>query len=117
MEIYGADLSGIDGQLVRFSVVKEPDKRGTTLLGLAQKVVREGYVRAVKAIESLEGNWDVRSEGYTIDLEPSETPKISAGLDLPIAIMLLQASILQNEEKLAEKIKNLEKELESEKTK
>jgi magnesium chelatase family protein len=117
MEIYGTDLSGIDGQLVRFSVVKEPEKRGTTLLGLAQKVVREGYIRAVKAIESLEGNWDVRSEGYTIDLEPSETPKISPGLDLPIAIMLLQASILQNEEKIAEKIETLKKEVESERIK
>lgn len=113
MEIYGSDLSGIDGQLVRFSVVKEPDKRGTTLLGLAQKVVREGYIRAVKAIESLEGKWDVRGEGYTIDLEPSETPKISAGLDLPIAIMLLQACILQNKEKLSDKIDNLKKELDS----
>lgn len=99
MEIYGADISGIEGQLIRFKAIKEENRHGVTLLGLAQKVVKEGIVRAVKAIETLEGEWDVVSnQGYTIDLHPAEDPKTSSGLDLPLAIMLLQASILQGEE-------------------
>ena len=114
MEIYGADISGIEGQVIRFTAVKEVERRGVTLLGLAQKVVREGFQRAAKAIETLEGDWSkiLSDQGYTIQLSPAETPKTSSGLDLPIAIMLLQASILQNEESLASEIERLEKEVE-----
>ncbi|MFC2169665.1 ATP-binding protein [Acidobacteriota bacterium] len=117
MEIFGADISGIEGQLVKFSIVKEPERRGATLLGLWQKVAKEGYIRAVKAIETLDGEWNIRNEGYTIDLEPAETPKTSSGLDLPIAIMLLQASVFQNLDKLEDLIKKLKKDLESSKIK
>ena len=114
MEIYGADISGIEGQLIRFTAVKEVERRNVTLLGLAQKVVREGFQRAAKAIETLEGEWSsiLSNQGYTIQLSPAETPKTSSGLDLPIAIMLLQASILQNLESLASEIERLEKEVE-----
>jgi hypothetical protein len=114
MEIYGADISGIEGQLIRFTAVKELERRGVTLLGLAQKVVREGFQRAAKAIETLEGEWNsiLSNQGYTIQLSPAETPKTSSGLDLPIAIMLLQAGILQNLESLATEIERLEKEVE-----
>ena len=113
METYGADLNGIEGYLVRFRAVKEPDRRGITLLGLAQKPVKEGYVRAAKAIETLNGHWDVlTSQGYTIDLSPAETIKTFTGLDLPIAIMLLAASILQNLEALENQISEMEHALE-----
>ncbi len=113
MEIYGADTLGIEGQLIKFRAVREEKKHGVTLLGLAQKVVKEGYYRAVKAIESLGGEWDVvNNQGYTIDLHPAETPKSSSGLDLPIAIMLLQACILQDEEKLGVLISKLREKLE-----
>lgn len=113
MEIYGADISGIEGQLIKFTTVKELSGSGVTLLGLAQKVVKEGIVRATKAIETIEGNWDIfKNQKYTIDLTPAETVKTSAGLDLPIAIMLLQASILQNLDTLEEEISRLEAELE-----
>jgi hypothetical protein len=57
MEIYGADISGIDGLLIRFTAVKELERANVTLLGLAQRVVREGFQRAAKAIETLEGEW------------------------------------------------------------
>jgi magnesium chelatase family protein len=114
MEIYGADIRGIEGQLIRFTAVKEVERRNVTLLGLAQRVVREGFQRAAKAIETLEGEWSsiLSNQGYTIQLSPAETPKTSSGLDLPIAIMLLQASILQNLESLASEIERLEKEVE-----
>ncbi len=107
MQIYGADLSGIDGVLIKFKALKEEDKRGVTLLGLAQKVVKEGFVRSSKAIETLDGDWSgaLNNQGYTVQLEPSETKKNSPGLDLPLAIMLLQASILQNLDSLSSEIK------------
>ncbi len=113
MEIYGADINGIEGQLIRFTAVKEEQRRGVTLLGLAQKVVKEGFQRAAKAIETLEGDWSgiLSDQGYTIQLSPAETPKTSSGLDLPIAIMLLQASILGNIESLASEIERLEAEV------
>ncbi len=109
MEVYGADLDGIEGQLIRFRATVDVNRRGAALLGLARKVVREGYARAVKAIETLDGGWSdvLADQGYTIDLEPAETPKTSSGLDLPIAIMLLQASILQNLEGLQDQIRQL----------
>jgi len=114
MEIYGADINGIEGQLIRFTAIKELERRNVNILGLAGRVVREGVQRAEKAIETLEGDWSkiLLNQGYTIQLNPAETPRISSGLDLPIAIMLLQASILQNEESLASEIERLEKEVE-----
>jgi magnesium chelatase family protein len=113
MKIYGSDLDGIEGKLIRFKALKEEDKKGVTLLGLAQKVVKEGFVRAAKAIETLNGDWKhtLTEGGYTIQLNPAETPKTSAGLDLPLAIMLLYSSILQNLETLEEQIKKMEEEL------
>lgn len=112
MEIYGADINGIDGQLIRFNAVKEEDRRGVSLLGLAQKVVKEGYFRAEKAIGTLEGKWSqmLANSGYTIQLSPAEKQKTSSGLDLPIAVMLLQASILQNLDSLEDQIAKLEEE-------
>jgi magnesium chelatase family protein len=110
MEIYGADLNGIEGQLIRFSATKEEGRQGVGLLGLAQKVVLEGVTRAGKAIETLEGEWSrvLTNSGYIIQLNPPEKPKVSAGLDLPIAIMLLQASILQNLDHLKAAIERCE---------
>lgn len=115
MEIYGADLNGINGQLIRFEAVKEEGKRGKTLLGLAQKVVREGCIRAEKGIETLNGDWTgiLKNSGYTIALYPPDTPRSSSGLDLPIAIMFLQASILQNIDSLEEEIEKIKKKYES----
>jgi len=114
MEIYGADIRGIEGQLVRFNTVHEPDSRGVHVLGLAQKVVKEGVIRAQKAIETLPGNWTVvTTQGYTFDLTPAETPKTSSGLDLPIAIMLLVASVMQKLDSLDKRIESLKTDVEA----
>jgi magnesium chelatase family protein len=43
----------------------------------------------------------------TIQLDPPEAVKTSAGLDLPIAITLLKANLFQNTDKLNEQIKKL----------
>lgn len=117
MEIYGADTRGLAGSLIKLKTIKEENRKGITALGLASKVVKEGIVRATKAIETLQGNWDVvNNYGYTFDLTPSEDPKNSSGLDLPIAIMLLQASILQKGDIALEEIKKLKEKLQNPKT-
>jgi magnesium chelatase family protein len=108
MEVYGADTKGIVGTLIKLKTIKEENRRGITSLGLASRVVKEGIVRATKAIETLKGNWEVvNNYGYTFDLAPAEDPKNSSGLDLPIAIMLLQASILQKGDVAKDEIKKL----------
>ncbi len=113
MEVFGADLRGINGQLVKFRTVQESNSSGVKALGLASKVVREGIVRAGKAAQTLKGNWDILSNsGYTIDLSPAEIEKTSSGLELPIAIMLLQAFILQNLEDLENKAEDIKSALE-----
>lgn len=111
MQIFGADIHGIDGNLVQFRVIREENAAGVAVLGLPSKVVREGIVRATKAIQTLKGDWDVtKNQKYTFDLSPAETPKTSSGLDLPIAIMLLRAWISHNEDDVDEQIKRLRSE-------
>lgn len=110
MELYGADIDGIEGQLIRFAATKDDNRQGVTLLGLAKRVVKEGFSRVAKAVETLDGDWSsiLADQGYTVQLAPPDVPKVSAGLDLPLAIMLLYASILQNLDTLAEQIQKLE---------
>ncbi len=109
MEVYGADIDGIEGQLIRFAATKDENRQGVTLLGLAKQVVREGFSRVAKAVETLDGDWSsiLTDQGYTVQLAPPDVPKVSAGLDLPLAIMLLYASILQNLDTLADQITKL----------
>ena len=115
MDIHGADIDGIEGKIIRFEATKEVNRKGVTLLGLASRVVKEGLIRAAKAIETLDGNWgsSLDQQGYTIQFIPSERPKLSASFDLPLAIMLLYASIMQSLDSLDENIKQLEKQIES----
>jgi len=107
MEIYGADIEGLQGLLISFDGVIE-EGSGVHLLGKTTKVVNEGFVRAIKAIETLNDDWGLENCKVTIQLDPPATAKYSEGLDLPIAITLLKASLLQNTEKLDEKITKLE---------
>lgn len=55
MQIFGADINGIDGNLITFRTVRESNAAGVAVLGLASKVVKEGIVRALKAIQTLKG--------------------------------------------------------------
>ncbi|CAK8718695.1 MAG: magnesium chelatase family protein [Candidatus Electronema aureum] len=114
MQIYGVDTEGIGGVLIRFSAVVEANTKGISILGLAQRVVAEGCERAVKAIGQLDGNWDLSNFRITIHLSPAETPKHSAGLDLPIAITLLVGSLLQDEDKIEACISEFRHEAEKE---
>ncbi|MFC1805691.1 ATP-binding protein [Planctomycetota bacterium] len=115
MEIYGADLKGIDGYLIHLTATAEPRGMGMRLLGRAQRVVKEGSVRAAGAIGTLKGEWSdvLQNQGYTIQFKPAETPKTSSGLDLPIALMLLQASILEDLETIEKRIAALREQYEA----
>lgn len=106
-------MLGVGGRIVEFRATKNTDRTGVNFLGLAQRVVREGYDRAVKAIEALDGNWSafLHEEGYTVSLSPAELSKNSSGLDLPMAVQLLVASILQNQDILRERERKLREEL------
>ena len=106
MEIYGADIEGIRGLLISFDGVIE-EGSGVHLLGKVTKVVSEGFVRAIKAIETL-NDWGIDNCKVTIQLDPPATVKVSEGLDLPIAITLLKANLFQNTDKLNERIKKIE---------
>ncbi len=107
MEIFGADIDGIQGLLISFDGVLE-EGSGVLLLCKVTKVVNEGFVRARKAIETLEDDWVLENCKVTIQLDPPATTKVSEGLDLPIAVTLLKASLFQNTDKLDERIKKLE---------
>lgn len=107
MEIFGADIDGIQGLLISFDGVLE-EGSGVLLLGKVTKVVNEGFVRARKAIETLDDDWVLENCKVTLQLDPPATTKVSEGLDLPIAVTLLKASLFQNTDKLDERIKKLE---------
>lgn len=98
-------MLGINGRLVRFTATKNIDRTGVALLGLARRVVQEGYERASKAIETLGDPWPqiLKDEGYTVAMSPAELSKNSAGLDLPLAVKLLEASVLMSQEALGQR--------------
>ena len=106
MIVYGADINGIHGALIRFGAKLEPGS-GAAPLGLAGKVVKEGFHRAMKSIDTIDEDWNLENYKITIQLNPAETEKNSSGLDLPIAITLLQGSLTQPLDKLQELIKQL----------
>lgn len=113
MEIYGADLRGIDGELIRFRVLGERDANGVHLLGNARRVTAHGTIeRCLNGIHTMEGFEGVGTKlRYTIDLTPVEARVQSPGIDLPLAITLLRATVLQNREDLVDAIKRREEKL------
>jgi magnesium chelatase family protein len=98
MEIFGADLRGIDGELIRLRVLGERDSNGVHILGNARHVTVAGTVeRCLNAIHTMEGFENVGSNlRYTIDLSPVEAKVQSPGIDLPLAITLLRATVAQS---------------------
>ena len=108
IEIYGVDTEGMEGVLIRFSAVLEANTQGISMIGLVGGVVSEGCHRAVKAINTIDGNWSMSNFRITMQLSPSETQKHSAGLDLPIAITLLTGSLLMDKEKVDQCIEELQ---------
>lgn len=102
MEIFGADLRGIDGELIRFDVLGERDANGVHVLGNARRVTAHGTIeRCIHAIHTMEG-FEAVGTGlrYTIDLTPVEALVQSPGIDLPLAVTILRATVLQSLEDL-----------------
>lgn len=116
MNITGANCEGLSGRTISLQAIQRNDGAGISVLGLASRPVKEGISRALQAIKALDGNWsiDLDTSGYTIDLRPPEYVKNSSGLELPIAITLLIASILQNEDTVDGKIMELQAKMNSE---
>jgi predicted ATPase with chaperone activity len=112
VQIFGAEILGIQGILIQFGAVVEPGS-GASLLGVPSTVVKEGYTRAIKAIELVDGDWNLANCKVTIQMRPSDLIKRSEGLDLPIAITLLKASICQDPDKLEDLIARLSVKAES----
>ena len=70
----GADIDGIQGLLIAFRAVLE-EGSGVALLGRASKVVKEGYTRAIKAIDTLDEDWNLGHHKVTIQMNPAGTEK------------------------------------------
>lgn len=102
MDIFGADLRGIDGELIRFRVLGERNANGVHLLGNARRVTSHGTIeRCLNAIHTMEGFESVGTKlRYTVDLTPVEAMVQSPGIDLPLAITLLRATVMQNRDDL-----------------
>ena len=106
MEIFGSDLRGIDGELIRFRVLGERDSNGVHVLGNARRVTAAGTIeRCLNAIHTMAGFEAVGSSlRYTIDLTPVEARVQSPGIDLPLAVTILRATVLQSLEDLREAV-------------
>lgn len=110
MEIFGADLRGIDGELIRFRVLGETNSNGVHILGDARRVTARGTIeRCLNAIHTISGFDKVGSQmRYTIDLTPVEAMVRSPGIDLPLAITILRATVQQSLEEMRKKIQEIE---------
>ncbi len=98
MEIFGADLRGIDGTLIRFRVLGEQGAQGVTMLGNARRATTQGTIeRCLNGIHVMEGFEHVGdSMRYIVDLSPPNTSIQSPGIDLPLAITILRATVMQS---------------------
>lgn len=106
MEIFGATLRGIDGELIRFRVLSESQARGVSVLGDARKAIRQGTIeRCLAAVRSLPGFEQVGTTlRYLVDLHPAQVRVDSPGIDLALAVTLLRGTVLQNREDLKTEI-------------
>lgn len=88
--IPSATLLGVEGLAVRVEVHVSNGLPGFTIVGQPDGTCREARDRVRAALLSSGLEWPLRR--VTVNLAPSGTRKMGAGLDLPIAIGLLVAS-------------------------
>lgn len=88
--VYGFSPFGSRGSLVRVDVDIRHGFPGTDLVGLANTEVRESRERVRAAIRN--SGFQFPAERVLISLSPAAVPKVGAGLDLAIAVALLQAT-------------------------
>ena len=106
MEIFGANLRGIEGELVRFRVLTERNAAGVAVLGDAKNATSKGTIeRCLLAIRSMEGFEKVGGDlRFVIDLSPVEAKVASPGIDLPLAITILYGYVMQSLEDLRQAV-------------
>lgn len=85
-----ATLLGVDGHAVGVEVHCSDGLPGFTVVGLPDTSCRESRDRVRSALLSSDLNWPLRR--VTVNLAPSHLRKVGAGLDLAIAVALLEAS-------------------------
>ncbi len=85
-----ATILGVEGLPVRVEVHVGVGLPGFMIVGQPDSTCREARDRVRAALQSSDLVWPPRR--VTVNLAPSGTPKMGAGLDLPIAIALLVAS-------------------------
>ena len=115
MEIFGANLRGIEGELVRFRVLTERSAAGVAVLGDAHSATRRGTIeRCLLAIKSMAGFEQFNDAlRFVIDLSPVEARVESPGIDLPLAITILYGYVMQSLEDLRKSIAANEEKLEA----
>lgn len=86
----GVVLSGVAGSLVTVEVDVSAGLPSVGVIGLPDTSVNEARWRARAALAGLGARWP--SQRVTVSLSPAEVRKVGAGLDLPIAVAVLQAS-------------------------
>ncbi len=89
-QVHGVVVSGVGGAMVRVEVEVSQGLPSVGVVGLPDASVTESRWRARSAIASVGATWP--NKRVTIGLSPAEVRKNGAGLDLPIAIGVLQAS-------------------------
>lgn len=90
MKFYGCILRGMRPELVAVQCQLDRGAAGALFLGLAQSVVKEGWTRARKAIES-SSFYPIGRIGLSFDLVPCALPKNDPTLDLCLAVTSLVA--------------------------
>lgn len=88
--VHGVVLSGVSGAIVEVEVEVAQGLPSVGVVGLPDTSVTESRWRARSAVCSIGAQWP--NKRVTISLSPAEVRKSGAGLDLPIAIGVLQAS-------------------------
>ncbi|GBD36905.1 Competence protein ComM [bacterium HR36] len=95
--LYGAVLIGLEGHLIEvqaraMEVLDEPESwaLATKISGMATGSVREALDRISGALSKL--GWAKTHVRILVNLGPADLPKWGTSLDLPLAIILLQAA-------------------------
>ena len=85
-----ATLTGVEGRSVTVEVHVADGLPGFSIVGLPDASCREARDRVRAAIVSSGASWPLPR--ITVNLAPGGLPKAGAGLDLPIALGVFQAS-------------------------
>jgi magnesium chelatase family protein len=102
-KVWGAATLGIDAVRIVIEVdARTAQQPGFTLVGLPDPVVRESYSRVRSALANC--GLYLPSRHITVNLSPADVRKEGSGFDLPIAIGILQALEVLQEEHVAGRV-------------